>query len=256
MNNEKYKIIDTFLKQTFEVTINEFKKNSNITYNLSYKFLKGETNLITLYSRYVLYKNKNLIFTLIDLNSELEYDCLTPYSIFNQLNVPYNEQDGKYVSLLKSQTRSLISIGNHNLYLKGFFPKIFKGHMKYKSEKFIQLYNEQKQKEKIKRCLQRRIISAVKSQFTKKLSNTFNLIGCDILFLKKYIETQFLPGMNWENHGIYYKANLEPKWHIDHIIPCDSFDLTKEEEQKKCFHYTNLRPLWAIDNLKRKRLYY
>jgi ribosomal protein L40E len=40
---------------------------------------------------------------------------------------------------------------------------------------------------------------------------------------------------------------------MDHIIPCISFDLTKEEEQRKCFHYTNLRPLWAVDNLKRPK---
>ena len=46
--------------------------------------------------------------------------------------------------------------------------------------------------------------------------------------------------MSWDNQG---------EWHIDHIIPCASFDLTNEEEQEKCFHYTNLQPLWAIDNM-------
>ena len=48
--------------------------------------------------------------------------------------------------------------------------------------------------------------------------------------------------MNWNNIG---------KWHIDHIKPCKSFDLTKSDEQKKCFHYTNLQPLWALDNIKK-----
>ena len=48
--------------------------------------------------------------------------------------------------------------------------------------------------------------------------------------------------MSWENYG---------EWHIDHIKPCASFALSIEEEQHKCFHYSNLQPLWSIDNLKK-----
>jgi hypothetical protein len=53
--------------------------------------------------------------------------------------------------------------------------------------------------------------------------------------------------MNWSNHGII--------WEIDHIKPCASFDLTKLEEQKKCFHHTNLQPLFKIDNRKKSNKY-
>lgn len=60
--------------------------------------------------------------------------------------------------------------------------------------------------------------------------------------LKKHLEIKFTKGMSWENYG---------KWHVDHIKPCAKFDLTKESEQRKCFHYTNLQPLWAIDNFKK-----
>ena len=66
-------------------------------------------------------------------------------------------------------------------------------------------------------------------------------MGCTIPYLKKYLESQFNEGMTWENHG-------ENGWHIDHIKPCAAFDLTKPEEQKKCFHYTNLQPLWGNEN--------
>ena len=49
-------------------------------------------------------------------------------------------------------------------------------------------------------------------------------------------------GMTWDNYG---------EWHIDHIKPCSSFNMLIEEERKRCFHYTNLQPLWAIDNIKK-----
>ena len=63
-------------------------------------------------------------------------------------------------------------------------------------------------------------------------------------WLKQYnpVMKKFVSGMSWENYG---------KWHIDHIKPCASFNLLEEDEQKKCFHYTNLQPLWAKDNLKK-----
>jgi len=48
--------------------------------------------------------------------------------------------------------------------------------------------------------------------------------------------------MTRENHG---------KWHLDHVRPCASFDLTKPEEQEKCFHYSNYQPLWAEQNLSK-----
>jgi hypothetical protein len=57
-----------------------------------------------------------------------------------------------------------------------------------------------------------------------------------------YLESHFKTGMTWENHGKF-------GWHIDHIIPCASFDLTDLEQQKKCFHYTNFQPLWWRENI-------
>ena len=53
--------------------------------------------------------------------------------------------------------------------------------------------------------------------------------------------------MTWENHG-----RGKGKWHIDHIKPCDAFDMNNVNEQKICFHYTNLQPLWQEDNVAKK----
>lgn len=86
--------------------------------------------------------------------------------------------------------------------------------------------------------LRTRIYIALKRN--TKSDSTKNLLGCSVEFLKKHLEYQFKEGMGWDNYG---------KWHVDHIRPCASFDLSKPEEQRKCFHYTNLQPLWAKDNL-------
>ncbi len=93
----------------------------------------------------------------------------------------------------------------------------------------------------LKRRLRFRVRHAITAIQNGKFKNksTLELLGCDLTFFKKYIEDKFCDGMSWERMS---------EIHIDHIKPCAKFDLTKEEEQKKCFHYTNLQPLWAVDN--------
>lgn len=89
------------------------------------------------------------------------------------------------------------------------------------------------------RCrLQTRIHHAL-SGITKKSASTESLLGCSFCQCREHLEHQFKEGMSWNNYG---------EWHIDHIIPCASFDLTKEEDQRKCFHWSNLQPLWAKEN--------
>ena len=78
----------------------------------------------------------------------------------------------------------------------------------------------------------------------RKLANTKTLLGCSIEELRIYLETKFQPGMSWENYGYH-------GWHIDHIRPVSSFDLLDEEQQRVCFHYTNLQPLWAEENMQK-----
>lgn len=68
------------------------------------------------------------------------------------------------------------------------------------------------------------------------------LLGCTIDEARAYIESMWEEGMTWDNNTLH-------GWHIDHIRPRSSFDLRKKSDRKKCFHYTNLQPLWARDNL-------
>jgi hypothetical protein len=121
-------------------------------------------------------------------------------------------------------------------------------------------HQKNKEKNKIKKRIWRakqrktnptyRILNALRCRLyqkvtVKKISKsncTKALVGCSLLELKKYLESLFLEGMTWENYG---------EWHIDHIKPCAAFDLSDPKQQKECFHYTNLQPLWAIDNIKK-----
>jgi flagellar hook protein FlgE len=96
---------------------------------------------------------------------------------------------------------------------------------------------------KIRKNIRDRMRSAMQGK--SKSKNTMELLGCTIEELKTHLEKQFTHGMNWDNYG-------KKGWHIDHILPCASFDLTDPEQQRKCFHYTNLQPLWATDNYKKK----
>lgn len=95
---------------------------------------------------------------------------------------------------------------------------------------------------KIEQILRSRFRSALKAQNTDKGNHATDLLGCTIAYFKKYIENLWEEGMSWDNHKL-------DGWHIDHIIGVANFDLTDPEQQKKCFHYTNMQPLWAEENM-------
>jgi AraC-like DNA-binding protein len=77
-----------------------------------------------------------------------------------------------------------------------------------------------------------------------KSGSTIRDLGCSIVELKRHLEDQFDDNMSWDNYGL-------DGWHIDHIVPLASFNLTDEDQFKKACHYTNLQPLWAKDNLSK-----
>lgn len=94
----------------------------------------------------------------------------------------------------------------------------------------------------LKSSLRSRLKSFIKGK--NKSTKSLELVGCSLEELKAHLESQFLEGMSWENYGLH-------GWHIDHIRPCASFDLTDLTQQKLCFHFSNLQPLWAKDNLSK-----
>ena len=67
-------------------------------------------------------------------------------------------------------------------------------------------------------------------------------LGCSMSELRSHLESKFLPGMSWDNRN---------EWHVDHIKPLCAFDLADPEQQAVAFHYSNLQPLWALDNMRK-----
>lgn len=76
-----------------------------------------------------------------------------------------------------------------------------------------------------------------------KKSKTRDYLGCTAEELRQHLEKAFSSEMSWNNYGVY--------WHIDHIIPCTAFDFSKDEQIKKCFHFSNLQPLPASKNISK-----
>ena len=93
---------------------------------------------------------------------------------------------------------------------------------------------------KLKHLMNSRMRIFMRSRNIQKHNKTFDIIGCTPNELKEHIQTQFNNGMSWDNQG---------EWHIDHIIPLSSGK--NEDEIIRLCHYTNLQPLWAIDNMKK-----
>lgn len=77
-----------------------------------------------------------------------------------------------------------------------------------------------------------------------KINKSITYLGCSLAVLKKYLESKWLENMTWENYG-------RNGWHIDHIHPLSKADFTNLEDVRKVLHYTNLQPLWAVDNIKK-----
>lgn len=91
-------------------------------------------------------------------------------------------------------------------------------------------------------CLRSRINKLVDKDV--KSGSAVRDLGCSVKQFKAYLESKFLEGMTWNNH-------TTDGWHIDHIIPLSSFDLSDPEQFKQACHYTNLQPLWAKDNMSK-----
>jgi len=112
---------------------------------------------------------------------------------------------------------------------------------------YLKDYNRRKYRESIKFRLASLLRSRTKDAIAGKFraGSAIGDLGCTTEQLKEHLESQFQPGMSWENWGL-------DGWHVDHIKPLNRFDLTDREQFLEAAHYTNLQPLWAYENLVKR----
>ncbi len=115
-----------------------------------------------------------------------------------------------------------------------------KQHIQYQNE-YIRNRMKTDLNFRLRILLGNRMTSALWKYKAKKIESSVKILGCPLKECVEYLEKQFKPEMNWANHGVI--------WEIDHIIACANFDLTDPEQQKKCFHYTNLQPLFKTTEI-------
>lgn len=152
------------------------------------------------------------------------------YHILNREK--YNEKCRQYDASHKKEKRDY----NQNYYSKNR-KKIIKQNDAYKQNKrdtdlLYRLADNQRT----------RLYIAIKNN--QKQGSAIRDLGCSIPELKEHIEKQWQEGMSWDNWTL-------DGWHIDHIKPLASFDLTDLTQFKAAVHYTNLQPMWAENNLSK-----
>lgn len=154
----------------------------------------------------------------------------------------YYKNNKEIVSIANKEYRS-----THKIEKRECYEKYYKNNKKFVVDN-VKKYHYARLKYDINYKLlcnyRSRLYSALKH--TKKSKTTRELIGCSLDELRNHLENKFTEGMSWDNYG---------KWHVDHIKPCAKFDFSNENEQKECFNYSNLQPLWAIDNLRKQATY-
>lgn len=251
-------------KMFFEIYCKDYLKEN-------YTHIKITFSSIDLSFQNKIIKPNYIIDKAILIKKDLEYifnnslnNCKKNLKIENEnINIKRNtgliETRNKYFELEKQFAKNEIEEKNARLARatveeKEAIKKIKEYNREYKKkykERFpekIKAEKKQYKNKRVERDISFKLLQRMRARILlvlhgkRKLSSSLELLGCSSEFLKKHLESKFKEGMTWDNYGV-------KGWHIDHIIPCASFDFTNIEDQKKCFHYSNLQPLWWLENI-------
>jgi len=168
-------------------------------------------------------------------------NCCKELRVINDFTINKNFPDGKEPRCkLCFKEYRIKNVERQKKYDKEYKSK-YKEKLKIKENTYRKQRRKIDVKFKISDNLRSRLYKSING-FSKSQS-ILKMLGCTVDFLKQHIEKQFLPEFTWENYGLV--------WEIDHIKPCASFNLLIEDEQQKCFHYTNLQPLFKTTKISK-----
>lgn len=258
---------------SFKQVANKFNINIK-TINKNLKKYKNDLNIILPFEEYIKLKSegKKKCCQCKEIKSIKEFRILN--------NIRLNKKQTSYICNECKKKQSKIYRGEHKEEISAYGKQYRKEHPdkiqeinkkrsfesieannKRAMERYYEKHEEERNKrnkrhkERMNNDSQYSVAHTLRSRFNGMLRNfnltkdssVIDLVGCSIKELVEYIEKFFYnnpktdENMTWNNRGFL-------GWHIDHIRPLDSFDLTKDEDIKKAWHYTNLQPLWAKDN--------
>lgn len=212
----KIQLKDTFFDKRKEGGLVAYCKLCRKSYFIEYR--KKHKEKIKLNN--IIYKQKN---------RELIKKQKAQYYIDNKERITtkhriYYKKHRYQLSLHKKQYRNTDKIRNH----------------KKEYEKYQHKNNPQY---KLKKLLRNRIQTALKVQGSNKTGSAVRDLGISIPEFKAYIESMFRDSMTWENHG--------KVWHLDHIKPLSSFDLSDKEQFLIAANWKNYQPLLTKENLSK-----
>ena len=178
-------------------------------------------------------------------------ECIT--NLYKEYQAKWHQENKQSIKEKRSTPKGKLKRKQHNrMYFLRHHDEVLKANkIRSQSEAYRQRRNEQL-RNRIKTDPMYRLNKNVRNGiYTSLLRNKHGkhwelLVGYTLEELKSHIEKQFVDGMNWDNYG---------EWVIDHIRPIVSFNITDFHCQdfKECWQLSNLRPLWYLDNAKKKR---
>lgn len=175
---------------------------------------------------------------------------LNEFSIRNKEKNTYHNRckkcSNKYAEKYRNENNDIIKKKQKSWYNKK--GKTWKKEYEKNNRERIRKHEQDRYKNdfnyRIKKVLRTRLNKTVKG--IKLSKSIISYIGISLDLFKKWIEYQFDDKMNWDNYGSY--------WDLDHVMPCNSFDLSKNDNVYLCYNWTNLQPLEKKENYIKNKI--